>query len=104
MSYITPRNYSEINLVISGLISHLNAENIKDHNEPLFGRADNTYLILRSRCFKIWCPEQIMEDLLPDIHHSNDDRNSITLALYTLTGGNNPNCIFRVVLQPSLNL
>ena len=49
-----------------------------DHNEPLFGRADN---ILCLRAFKIGVLKQIMEDLASG--YSNDD----LLALYTLTGG-----------------
>lgn len=69
---------TKINLVISGSVYSLMQKIFTDHNEPLFGRADN---ILCLRAFKIGVLKQIMEDLASG--YSNDD----LLALYTLTGG-----------------
>ena len=65
-------------MVISGSVYSLMQKIFTDHNEPLFGRADN---ILCLRAFKISVLKQIMEDLASG--YSNDD----LLALYTLTGG-----------------
>ena len=69
---------TKINLVISGSVYSLMQKIFTDHNEPLFGRADN---ILCLRAFKISVLKQIMGDLASG--YSNDD----LLALYTLTGG-----------------
>ena len=59
---------TKINLVISGSVYSLMQKIFTDHNEPLFGRADN---ILCLRAFKIGVLKQIMEDLASG--YSNDD-------------------------------
>lgn len=72
------RQETKINLVISGSVYSLMQKIFTDHEEPLFGRADN---ILCLRTFSINVLKRIMEEYAPG--YNNDD----LLALYTLTGG-----------------
>lgn len=72
------RQETKINLVISGSVYSLMQKIFTDHDEPLFGRADN---ILCLRTFSINVLKRIMEEYAPG--YNNDD----LLALYTLTGG-----------------